>query len=122
MKLTQAQEGGFNVIRSYGNGEVRVGEQRFTAPFVVAADRLLSPWTDASLATLDAAALDGIWQLEPLIVLMGTTAAERLAPLAVRRAFQQRGVALETMELGAACRTYNVLVQEHRPVIAALFP
>jgi uncharacterized protein len=30
-------------------------------------------------------------------------------------------VALEVMDLGAACRTYNILVQEERRVIAALF-
>jgi uncharacterized protein len=32
-----------------------------------------------------------------------------------------RGVALEAMHLGAACRTFNVLVQEERRVAAALF-
>jgi uncharacterized protein len=122
MKLTQAQDRGLNLVRSYGDGEVRIGEQRLTAPCLVAADALVAQWTDKPLAALDEASLEPIWKLEPLIVLMGTTAAARLAPAAVRRSFQQRGIALETMELGAACRTYNVLAQEHRPVVAALFP
>jgi uncharacterized protein len=39
----------------------------------------------------------------------------------VRAAFTARGIGLEAMELGAACRTYNVLVQEERRVAAALF-
>jgi uncharacterized protein len=40
------------------------------------------------------------------------------APAAVRHDFEQRGIALETMELGAACRTYNVLATEGRAVVA----
>jgi len=39
----------------------------------------------------------------------------------VRAVLAARGVGLEAMHLGAACRTYNVLVQEERRVAAALF-
>jgi uncharacterized protein len=39
----------------------------------------------------------------------------------VRAAFLERGVGLEVMQLGAACRTFNVLLQEERRVAAALF-
>jgi uncharacterized protein len=39
----------------------------------------------------------------------------------VRALFAQRLVGLEAMQLGAACRTFNVLVQEERRVAAALF-
>lgn len=38
----------------------------------------------------------------------------------VRQAFVAQGVALEVMDTGAACRTYNVLLAEGRPVGAAL--
>jgi uncharacterized protein len=39
----------------------------------------------------------------------------------VRAQFAARRVGLEVMQLGAACRTFNVLVQEERRVAAALF-
>jgi uncharacterized protein len=38
----------------------------------------------------------------------------------VRRAFVEAAVTLETMNTGAACRTYNVLLAEGRAVGAAL--
>jgi uncharacterized protein len=41
---------------------------------------------------------------------------------ALRPALAARQLALEAMELGAACRTYNVLAQEDRSVAALLFP
>ena len=41
-------------------------------------------------------------------------------PSDVRRAFARSGLGLEAMNTGAACRTYNVLLGEGRPVGAAL--
>lgn len=38
----------------------------------------------------------------------------------VRRAFEAAGIGLEVMDTGAACRTFNVLLAERRPVAAAL--
>ena len=46
---------------------------------------------------------------------------QQFAPAALRDALAGRGVGLEAMQLGAACRTFNVLVQEERRVAAALF-
>ena len=39
---------------------------------------------------------------------------------AITDEFRRRGVGLEVMDTGAACRTYNVLVYEERAVAAAL--
>jgi uncharacterized protein len=46
---------------------------------------------------------------------------QRFATAQVRAEFARRGVGLEVMQLGAACRTFNVLVQEERRVAAVLF-
>jgi uncharacterized protein len=47
-----------------------------------------------------------------------------MAPLApaLRLALKARGIAIEAMETGAACRTYNVLLAEDRRIAAALLP
>jgi uncharacterized protein len=54
------------------------------------------------------------------LLVLGTGRAHLLPAPDVRRAFADAGVALETMDTGAACRTYNVLLAEGRPVGAAL--
>ena len=54
------------------------------------------------------------------LLLLGTGRHQRLPGSEVRRAFDAAGVALEAMDTGAACRTYNVLLAEGRPVGAAL--
>jgi uncharacterized protein len=54
------------------------------------------------------------------LLLLGTGRRQHLPGTEVRRAFDAAGIALETMDTGAACRTYNVLLAEGRPVGAAL--
>ena len=54
------------------------------------------------------------------LLLLGTGRRQHLPGTEVRRVFAVAGIALETMDTGAACRTYNVLLAEGRPVGAAL--
>jgi uncharacterized protein len=54
------------------------------------------------------------------LLILGTGERQVLPAPSVRRAFAEAGVALEAMDTGAACRTYNVLLAEGRPVAAAL--
>jgi uncharacterized protein len=53
-------------------------------------------------------------------LLLGTGTSLRHPSLEVRTAFAEAGVGLEPMDTGAACRTYNILLAEGRPVAAAL--
>ena len=53
-------------------------------------------------------------------LLLGTGRQSQPPDAEVRRAFDAAGVGLEVMDTGAACRTYNVLLGEGRPVGAAL--
>jgi uncharacterized protein len=127
MRFTLDTSGEFNAVRSYSAGSVTVGsssgsERTLHQPCIIARDTVISDWPAASLATLQPEHLDAVFTLGPQIVIAGTSARERLAPPAIRRLCRERGVALEGMELGAACRTYNVLMQEERPVVALLFP
>jgi uncharacterized protein len=53
-------------------------------------------------------------------LILGTGRRQELPTPGVRRAFVEAGVSLEAMDTGAACRTYNILLAEGRPVGAAL--
>jgi uncharacterized protein len=55
-------------------------------------------------------------------VLLGEGETQPLPGADIRALFRARGIALECMNLGAACRTYNILANEARSVLAGLFP
>lgn len=122
MKFTLDSRSDVHLIRGYGLGEVRIAEHVQHAPCIVTAARLILDWTARDVATLAPEDLRPIFELQPDVVLLGTGPRQVLPAGAVRRAFAARNVGLEVMDLGAACRTYNILVQEERRVAAALFP
>lgn len=110
-----------NLIGRYGPGEIQVNGQRFTAPCIVAPGFLQAEWI-TDIALLAPEALAGLRDLQPRIVLVGHDHLPPGTLKPLRRHFAERQVALESMDLGAACRTYNVLAQEDRAVAALLFP
>ena len=110
-----------NLIRGYSGTELLIGQQRLTRSCIVTAEQLISEWEPDAFAELVPAHLEAIFALAPELVLLGTGPTQQFASAQVRAAFAQRRVGIEVMQLGAACRTFNVLVQEERRVAAALF-
>jgi uncharacterized protein len=85
---------------------------------------------DLTVAWDAASARDVTWEtLAPVIehggveiLLLGLGRSTSAVPAALRAALRTARIALEAMDTGAACRTYNVLVSEDRRVAAALIP
>jgi uncharacterized protein len=121
MKFTLEPATQTHLIRGYSATQILIGEQRIERSCIVSATRLVTDWAPAAFSDLEPAHLEAVFALAPELVLIASGATQRFASAAVRAAFAQRGVGLEVMHLGAACRTFNVLVQEERQVAAALF-
>ncbi len=121
MKFTLEGSQNVNVIRSYSSEEIRVGEHFIRSSCLVTADTLIAHWPPATLEEVLGNHLEPIFELRPELVLFGTGERQRFAPGEIRAAFAGRGIGVESMDLGAACRTFNILVQEGRRVAAALF-
>ena len=121
MKFTLETTSRVNLIRGYSAQEIRIGEQRLQGSCIVSADNLITEWPPKTFADLAPEHLEAILALKPELVLLGTGATQRFPPAPLRSAFTAKGVGLEVMDLGAACRTFNILVQEERRVVAALF-
>lgn len=121
MKFTLETTSRVNLIRGYSAQEIRIGEQRLQGSCIVSADNLITEWPPKTFADLAPEHLEAILVLKPELVLLGTGATQRFPPAPIRSGFTAKGVGLEVMDLGAACRTFNILVQEERRVVAALF-
>ena len=132
MRLALDTDQRIHLVRSYGGGELVIGSEHIRRPCLVSPDRLVLDWGASSFAQLcdaptdtDAsvtAALEALLQFGASIVLLGSGDSQPLPSARLRAAFRARSLALECMNLGAACRTYNVLASEQRAVVAGLFP
>ena len=113
------QIAGHQIIERYGPSGFRVSGTVYLGPVLVFPDRTFL-WAEATMTESGLAPVVEHGGVELLLVGLG----RRMAPVAaaLRAALKAKGVAVEAMDTGAACRTYNLLIAEDRRVAAALLP
>jgi uncharacterized protein len=112
------------VVQGYGTGGFRVSDRDWDGAIIVLPTRTL-PWSATDAASFSLAVFDPIRDAaDPKIelLLIGTGQKIVLLPSRLRADLRGLGFAVEVMDTGAACRTYNVLIGEERRVAAALLP
>jgi uncharacterized protein len=120
MKFHLDAPGGLNVIRGYGPGQLRVGEQVHSSSVILTATQIVAPWRPASAQDLAPGDLEPVLGLDVEVVLLGTGPRQHFPDPQVLRILYERRIGIEVMDTSAACRTFNVLVTEGRLVAAAL--
>lgn len=119
--VTPPVPAGRQVIQSYGNAGFRIAGKVYHGSVLVFPDRTIG-WEVTSPDGLSIEAFAAILApgsgVEVLLVGCGTRGT-MLEP-SVRRRLREAGIGVETMDTGAACRTFNVLLSEARAVAAAL--
>ncbi len=110
------------VIQSYGPEGFRISGKSYGTPVVVLPDRVLE-WHVAGGGVFTEACFSFLAGLPPLdILLVGCGRNIMQLPQTLRSFIKLSGPVPDTMDTGAACRTYNVLLAEGRAVAAALLP
>jgi uncharacterized protein len=120
MRFAQDSTSGINVIRAYGNGELRVNESVYRGAVILSAATVIA---DANIHNLDDLVAWGCARtlaLEPELVLLGTGARQTFPAVSIGAQFLRAGIGFEVMDTSAACRTFNVLVGEQRRAAAML--
>ena len=123
MQITQHKPDTPFVIRGYDERSVRLPERELTASFILSAEQLIEDWPPRQVTDLTLDSLAPVFERQPEVVILATGARAIFPRAQLRAEFGSRGIGLEVMAIGAACRTFNVLVAEgRRAVIAVLFP
>ncbi len=124
MDVTPLVKEGAQIIQGYADGGFRVNGELYNHAVLVFLDKTVS-WdvgTDVkALSEADFAPLIDVAD-EIDVVLLGAGKSLVFLDPALRDALKAKGLHVEVMDSGAACRTYNVLMAEGRRVVAALLP
>ncbi|ARN21227.1 Mth938-like domain-containing protein [Piscinibacter gummiphilus] len=123
MKLHADRLEGVNAVFGHGPGEISVNNTVFRHSVIVPWKGDIVAWDADTFEALTPAHFQRIADLKPELVIFGSGPRIRFPAPSLLRPLIERGVGLETMDTGAACRTYNVLAAEGRSVVlAALLP
>jgi uncharacterized protein len=120
MQLTR-DDAAAHLIRAWEPGRVRVADRWLAGNVIVGSERVIEGWTTIEPHRLTIAELEPALALAPTILVLGTGTDGLLPDVELMAAVAARSVGLEIMNTPAACRTFNVLLQEQRRVVAALF-
>lgn len=107
-------------IQGYGPGWVGVNGEKITASVIIGSKGQRMAWQCRSFAELTAAHFAQLAETDAELVIFGSGKRLRFPPAAWLQPLMAKRVGLETMDTGAACRTYNILAGEGRNVVVAL--
>lgn len=118
MDMTPKLAAGASLITGYSPQGFTIAGTLYTGSVIVLPTSV-RPWPDAELTQ---ASLSGALAGESAeILLIGTGKTHIFIPPASRASLKQHfGAGIESMDTGAACRTFNILLAEGRAVAAAL--
>ncbi len=114
-------EEGQQLVNTYGEGRFRVSGNLYEGSILILPDRTLI-WDLSDIEQLSLADLSPVTDEEPAIEILLVGCGANMAFISddIRNALRQTGTVIDTMNTGAAARTYNVLMLEGRRVAAAL--
>ena len=108
-------------MQSYGIGRFKVSQIEYESSIIVLPLRTLS-WGVKALNDINFQNLAPVLEDNPPIdiLLIGCGKSMQLLPRDFSDRWRQNSIAVDAMDTGAACRTYNILSAEGRRVAAAL--
>lgn len=121
MDVTPLIPAGRQIIQNYNGGGFRISGKDYRGAVIVLPERTMA-WPvvpDLSLTSFDIL-MPMVHDLD--VVLVGTGSQQTFISPVLRAALKQKGLTIDSMDTGAACRTYNVLMAEGRRIAAALLP
>ena len=109
-------------IQSYGPDGVVVNGQLRSIPLILCAVQGPQTWSANSFEGLTQTNFDELLPFQPELVIFGSGERIKFPAPHLLQGLIRNGIGVETMDNGAACRTFNVLAGEGRRVLMALLP
>jgi len=123
MKFSLESDSGVNEITSYDDNHIVIRPRnnpellRFEENLILTPTKIIQNKTIS--AEIDSDELRYLKSLEPEVLILTKLTSAHLSPHVLVK-FSQQSMGVESMLLGAACRTYNLLAAEGRRVVFAV--
>jgi uncharacterized protein len=121
MDITPIISAGKKVIQGYGDGGFTINHERMEGSYIIFPEDVqqfaVSSYKDINVELIAPVI---IYKPNIELLLIGTGPNMQMLGDSIRIHLKKHNIALEYMDTGAACRTYNILLAEGRDVAAVL--
>jgi len=115
VKLHSDPQSSLNTITGYGIGYIEVNSKAYSHAIIIQPEGEITPWPVNTFGDLSSENLASLCVFKPELIIIGTgKKPELIKPLIFAK------IGFEMMDSQAACRTYNILMNEGRQVLAAI--
>lgn len=121
MRLSLDDSGQRFVIRGFTDTLVRINNEELTRSFLMTPEQIKGDIALTSVSDLTADHVDDLCIDDPEVLIIGTGARTLRGSAEFQAQILCRGIGLEFMDTGAACRTFTVLASELRRVSLLVF-
>tara|TARA_B100000212_G_scaffold336590_1_gene310140 strand:- start:137 stop:502 length:366 start_codon:yes stop_codon:yes gene_type:complete len=119
MDLTLQKNSSDKIIKNYENREIYIDKDKYNSNIFVSKDFVIKwPISDINKIVIDD--LSDVLKYKPEILIIGTGVNPILPRTEIITYLHNDNIGVEFMSTDAACKTFNVLLQEDRNVIAGL--
>lgn len=107
-------------IQAYSDNEIKVNSIIYQKSLIISSRELITDWSIDSILQLDDASLEPLLRYSPNIIVIGHKQQGKFPPPTILETLSKKRIGLECMSIGAACRTFNVLLSELREVVIGI--
>lgn len=107
-----------HAVQSYSDNQIQINSIIYENSLIVSKQEIISDLTIKNIQDIDDQYIDLILKLKPEIIIIGHNNPGKFPPMPIITHLSQKRIGIECMSIGAACRTYNVLLSELRAVVA----
>ncbi len=109
-----------NTIQAYSEEALKIANIDYDSSLLINAGELINPWPVHRLEELTLELLLESLHSKPKIIIIGHKQPKQFVGVALVENLAKQQIGLESMSIGAACRTFNVLINEAREVLLAI--
>lgn len=109
-----------SVVQSYGPSGFRISGQTYDHNIIVYTNHV-EGWNNENFEDLSIESFNSFLKQKPDVLFIGTGKTMKHLSADLRAKLKEKGLNVETMDTGAACRTFNALMSDGRQIVALLF-
>ena len=107
-----------HTVQAYSDNQIQINSILYKGSLIVSKEKIISDLPIKNIQEMDEGYLKLFLEFKPEVIIIGHGESGAFPPMSIMSQLSQLRIGIECMSIGAACRTYNVLLSEHRSVVA----